>query len=145
MPKERIELAAALSRFAHKGQVDKGGKDYYKHPLAVANSFDWENPDEEDCVIVALLHDTLEDTNVSEEVIRNLFGEKILSALLCMTHKAGVPYEEYVMNLKSNPIARKVKISDLRHNMDLSRLPIVTEKDIKRLEKYKKALKILAE
>ena len=134
----RLELAKCLMMYEHTGQVDKAGKPYYLHPLAVADGVDTE-----DCKIVALLHDTLEDTALQYETVQNLFGQEVADAVLAMTHSDGEDYFDYVRRVKENPIAREVKRSDLRHNMDLSRLKNVTESDLARVEKYKKALKIL--
>ena len=135
---ERMELARALAAYAHLGQVDKAGNPYITHPLAVA-----EGVEGEDAKIAALLHDTVEDTFVTNRTIRELFGDDVADAVDLLTHREGEDYFDYVRRAGKNPIARQVKLSDLRHNMDLSRLKEVTEKDLKRLEKYKKAREIL--
>ena len=135
---ERMALARALAAYAHSGQVDKAGNPYLSHPLAVADGVEGE-----DAKIAAILHDTVEDTFVTVESIRNLFGDAVADAVEALTHREDEDYFDYVRRAGKNPIARQVKLSDLRHNMDLSRLPVVTEKDLKRLEKYKKAQEIL--
>ena len=131
------ELALKIATEAHKGQVDKAGVPYINHPLTVASLVETEEEK-----IVALLHDTIEDTNITEQDLLNYgFSNKIVEAVKLLTHnKKEIPYMEYVTKIKNNELARKVKIADLTHNSDLSRLKEVTEKDIKRYEKYKKAL-----
>ena len=99
----------------------------------------------EDEYIVALLHDTVEDTSATIDEIRAQFGTDVADAVEYLTHKKGVPYMEYVAGIKNNEIARKVKMADLSHNMDLSRLPSVTDEDRKRVKKYEKAYQVLAE
>lgn len=134
----RIRLAKELSEFAHYEQKDKAGVAYYLHPRAVAAKLT-----EEDEIITALLHDTLEDTSVTEATIRNLFGDTVADAVVSVTRKEGEDYFDFVRRAKQNPIGRKVKIADLEHNMDVSRLPNITDTDKKRLEKYSMALSIL--
>ena len=133
-----VEKAHELAKKAHAGQVDKAGKDYITHPEKVSTLVEGED---EKCV--ALLHDVLEDTDVQEETIRSEFGDTIADAVVAMTRNKGESYEDFIKRAKLNPIARKVKIADLTHNMDLRRIPNVTEKDIQRVEKYKRALKVL--
>ena len=124
---------------AHKDQVDKSGLPYVFHPFHLA-----EQMTDENCVIVALLHDVMEDTDYTLNDLRAMgFSEDVLGALLLMTHKDDTPYLDYVKKLRDNQIAKTVKLADLRHNSDLSRLEIVTEKDIQRVEKYKKAIALL--
>lgn len=123
----------------HKNQVDKCGLPYPFHPFHVAESMT-----DEETTCVALLHDILEDTDTTrEDLIALGFTPAIVKAVCMMTHDDDTPYLEYVQRLKANPIARAVKIADLTHNSDLTRLDHVTEKDLLRAEKYKKALEIL--
>ena len=132
-------LAYMIANKAHKGQVDKAGKPYILHPLHVMKRVSTENEK-----IVALLHDVIEDTDCTMEDLRKAgFSETVLEALSLMTHDKAVPYMDYVAKIKENPIARAVKIADLYHNMDLTRIPNPTEKDYERLEKYKAALRYL--
>ena len=99
---------------------------------------------DEETTIVALLHDVIEDTDYTYDDLRKLgFNKQIISALELMTHDDNVPYMEYVAAIKTNPIARAVKIADLRHNSDLSRIDVVTPRDMERAEKYKKAIELL--
>ena len=135
-------MALAFAAEKHKGQVDRAGVDYIEHPKAVAGLLKEPTEDE---IIVALLHDTVEDTDATADEIRSLFGDAVADAVACMTHRTGVPYMDYVSGIKKNAIARKVKMADLTHNMDLSRLPDITDADRERVEKYKAAYRMLSE
>ena len=116
---------------AHKEQTDKAGLPYVFHPFHVAEQM----PDEK-TTIVALLHDVIEDTHYTLQDIRDMgFDEDVLEALALMTHDKDVPYMEYVAAIKGNPIARTVKLADLRHNSDLSRLDEIDETASERVEK----------
>ncbi len=138
---ELTKKALKLSFMAHKNQVDKSGMPYVYHPFHLA-----EQMETEDTVIVALLHDVVEDTDYTLEDIRGMgFPEQVIEALALMTHDKSVPYMDYVAKIKNNPIAKAVKLADLKHNSDLSRLDIVDEKSVKRIEKYKQATKMLNE
>lgn len=123
----------------HKDQVDKSGIPYAYHPLHVA-----EEMTDEDSTIVALLHDVVEDTDTTfEEVESYGFSQNVIDALKLLTHTNDVEYEDYIRNISTNDLARKVKLADLRHNMDTSRLNEITSKDIARYEKYKKSYEYL--
>ena len=136
---EATKKAMKLCYEAHKGQFDRDGIPYSFHPLHLA-----EQMDDENATVVALLHDVVEDTNYTLEDLKDMgFSKEVLDAIVLLTHDKAIPYEDYVLNIKSNPIARKVKLADLRHNSDLTRLSKVTKKDLKRNEKYKKAIQIL--
>lgn len=125
----------------HREQVDKCGIPYPFHPFHVAESMT-----DEKTTCVALLHDILEDTDTTKEELIDLgFPNDVVEAVCMMTHEDSVPYMDYVRQIKTNPIARAVKISDLTHNSDLSRLSTVSEKDLERVKKYREALKILTE
>ena len=135
----KLELAYAIALVAHKGQVDKAGVDYINHPLAVANKCTTEKEK-----IVALLHDVVEDTNVTIHDLKQFFDEDIIQAIDLLTHKDEDDYMLYLSKIKSNHLAKTVKLADLENNMDISRIPNSTEKDYKRLEeKYKPAYKYL--
>lgn len=99
--------------------------------------------DTEEEKIVAYLHDTVEDTDTSLEMINAMFGPKIAEAIKYITHPKGMPYMEQIRRLAVNDIAREVKKADLKNNMDLSRLPMITERDLMRTRKYKEALEYL--
>ena len=110
--------ALKLCYEAHKGQLDKNGLPYVFHPFHLA-----EQMQTEETVILALLHDIVEDTDYTlEDIAKMDFPEEVLCALSLMTHDPCVPYDEYIKAISDNAIAREVKIADLRHNMDVSRL-----------------------
>ncbi len=122
---------------AHKGQKDKAGRVYIFHPLAV--SFGVKT---KDAKIVALLHDVLEDSNYTIEDL-NFLTEKQKCSLDLLTHKKDESYFDYIEKIKSDDIAKQVKLSDLKHNSNLKRLKNITEEDLERVKKYKKAMEIL--
>ena len=131
--------ALRISFDAHKNQLDKSGMPYVYHPFHVA-----EQMKDEYSTCVALLHDVVEDTDITlDELKSNEFPDDVIEALSLMTHSDDVPYLDYIRNLKDNPIARKVKSADLAHNSDLSRLDVVDEKAVERVNKYKQAILIL--
>ena len=125
---------------AHKDQTDKSGFPYVHHPLHVAESM----PDEITAA-VALLHDVAEDTPYTLDDLRAMgFPAAVTDALALMTHDGSVPYLDYVRTLSHDPVARRVKLADLAHNSDLSRLlGRVTDKDRERLARYQQAREIL--
>ena len=136
---EKTKLAMKICFEAHKNQLDKSGMPYVFHPFHVS-----EQMKDENTVIVALLHDVAEDTDITFEYLQNMgFSSEIITALKYMTHNDSEPYLDYVRRIKENPIAKEVKLADLKHNSDLTRLDFVDEKAKKRIEKYKKAIKIL--
>ena len=130
--------AMIIAYEAHKNQVDKSGVPYIYHPIHVAEQMDTEN----ECII-ALLHDVDEDTNVTFKQLEEVFSKEIIDILKLLTREENIEYDEYIKRIKNNSIACKVKIADLTHNLDKTRLDFVTEVDVKRNEKYKKALQIL--
>ena len=93
--------------------------------------------------IVAYLHDSIEDTNLDLNSLNNAFDKEIIEAISVITKDRKIDYIKYIESVKSNQLAKEVKIADLKNNSDLSRLLTVTEKDLQRIEKYKKALNIL--
>ena len=126
---------------AHKEQVDKSGIPYVFHPFHLA-----EQMTDEATTVVALLHDVVEDTELTfEDLEKQGFGEEIISALKLLTHNDDTPYMDYVAKIKTDKIATTVKLADLKHNSDLSRLDVVDEKALNRKEKYEKAMKFLTE
>lgn len=130
--------AYMIAKEAHKGQKDKSGKDYIKHPVYVAKHVKGR-----DAKAVALLHDVVEDTDIGVEFISHNFSTKVTEAVRLLTHDKSKPYAEYVKDIKANKLARQVKIQDLMHNMDLTRLKVVGVEDVKRVQKYAKALEEL--
>lgn len=136
---DKTKKAMKLCYEAHKDQVDKTGVPYVFHPFHVA-----EQMKDEATTIVALLHDVVEDTDYTlEDIAAEGFGQEIVEAVALMTHEDDVPYLDYVAKLKDNPIARAVKLADLAHNSDQSRLGEIDDETEERLEKYKEAIKIL--
>ena len=136
---EQTKKALKLCFEAHKEQVDKSGLPYVFHPFHLA-----EQMETEETVICALLHDVVEDTDMTFQDLEQMgFPARVIEALKLLTHDDAVPYLDYVAQIKKDPIARAVKLADLKHNSDLSRLDHVDEKALKRVEKYKKAMEIL--
>ena len=126
---------------AHKEQVDKSGMPYVFHPFHLA-----EQMLTEETTVVALLHDLVEDTDYTIEDLTSMgFGKNITDAIALMTHDDNVAYMDYVRKIKNNPIAKAVKLADLKHNSDLSRLDDINEKALQRKEKYQKAIALLEE
>ena len=132
--------AQTLAAAAHAGQVDKSGRPYVEHLSFVA-----EHVRGDDAKTVAWLHDIVEDTHITlDDLRREGFPEHIVAAVDAHTHRAGEDYLDYVRRAAANPLARQVKIQDVLHNMDLSRLPSPGPRDVERLHaKYIPALRIL--
>ena len=137
---DATKKALLLAFAAHNGQTDKAGLPYICHPLHVA-----EQMTDEDSTIVALLHDVAEDTEVTlDDIAAAGFAPHIVEALTLLTHDKAVPYLDYVRRLAPNDLARRVKLGDLRHNMDDTRLgPLSAEVRQRRLDKYCPALALL--
>ena len=139
MKQSQSEKAYEIAKKAHLGQVDKAGEDYIKHPEKVAS---FVKTDEEKAV--AYLHDVIEDTELTlEDLYEYDFSKEVIEAVDIITKKRGEDYQSYLNSVKKNKLARAVKLADLRHNSDLTRLIKVTEKDIERKEKYQKAIDFL--
>lgn len=138
---ELLEKALWLAIHAHMGQVDKAGTSYIFHPIRVSCKC---STDEER--IVALLHDTIEDTNVTADyLLGEGFTRNIVDAILSVTRNEDESYEDFIRRCRMNPIGRQVKLHDLEDNMDISRLPQVTEKYLAQLNKYIEAYRYLKE
>lgn len=124
---------------AHKEQQDKSGLPYVFHPFHLA-----EQMDTEEAVTLALLHDVVEDTPITPEQLAAMgFPHRVLSALALLTHAENVPYMDYVAAIAGDPLAAQVKLADLRHNSDLTRLDAVDENALARREKYLQAIRLL--
>lgn len=133
--------ALCLCFAAHKEQRDKSGLPYVFHPFHLA-----EQMDDELSTVVALLHDVVEDSDYTLSDLRDMgFPREVTDAVALMTHDKSVPYLDYVARIKDNPVARKVKLADLRHNSDLTRLDAVGEEALRRVEKYRTAIALLEE
>ena len=138
---EMTKRALSLCFEAHKEQKDKSGLPYVFHPFHLA-----EQMEDEETTVVALLHDVIEDTEYTIEDLQKAgFSQSVISAIALMTHDPQVPYMEYVRAIKSNPTARAVKLADLRHNSDMTRLDIITQRDEERAQKYLDAIVVLEE
>lgn len=135
----QTKKAMRLCFEAHKDQVDKAGLPYVFHPFHLAEQM----PDEE-TMTAALLHDVLEDSEYTlEDLTRMSFSQPVLDALALLTHDESIPYLDYVAKLKDSPVARAVKLADLRHNSDLRRLDEVDDNALRRVKKYKEAISLL--
>ena len=131
--------AMQIAYRAHHGQTDRSGVPYVFHPFHLA-----EQMETEETTVAALLHDVAEDTELTLDDLRETgIPERVLEALALLTHDPAVPYLEYVARLKDNEIARAVKLADLKHNSDLTRLNRVGPRDLERVEKYRRAMEIL--
>lgn len=138
---ELTKKAMCIAYEAHAGQFDKCGVPYVFHPLHVA---EWMTNEKSCCA--ALLHDVMEDTDITAEQLREMgIPIDVMFALQLLTHAPDVDYFDYVRNLKHNAIAREVKLGDLAHNSDLSRIGTPTGEDIERCRKYAQAKAILTE
>lgn len=145
---EYFDAAYFLAYNAHKGQTDLAGKPYFEHPKRVAakfNSYIYKT--------IAILHDVLEDTWITEEMLRKMFPKEIVNAVVFLTRKKDESYKEYIDRMcnslyvidDSDYYAREVKIADLEDNMDLTRLEEITDEDLNRVKKYSKWRKVLME
>ena len=136
----QLTKAYLYASILHDGQVDKAGIDYILHPMRVSSKMETEAEK-----IVALLHDTVEDTAATVEQIQSLFGEEVAAAVAAMTKGEEDDYKDYIARLSKNPIAVKVKLADLEHNMSIERLPSFTEKDKERVAKCRWAHDFLSQ
>ena len=138
---ELTKKAMKLCFESHRDQVDKTGIPYVFHPIHLA-----EQMTDELTTVCALLHDVVEDSHHTFDDLLNMgFPARVIQVLTLLTHEEGVPYMDYVRKIASDPAAKQVKLADLAHNSDLTRLDVVDEKALARVEKYAQARKILAE
>jgi (p)ppGpp synthase/HD superfamily hydrolase len=139
-----LENAIRIAVTAHAGQTDKGGAAYITHPLRLVAAVE-----SEEAKIVAVLHDVVEDTNVTiEDLRREGFGEGILEGVHCVTHRRDEPYADYVVGCKKHAVARLVKLADLADNSRLDRciLRIArVERDFARIHRYVLSYKFLTD
>lgn len=134
-----LEKAISIAVNAHSGLTDKGGSPYILHPLRLMLKFS-----KEDEMIVAVLHDVIEDTEIAITDLINLgFSDRIINALRLLTKNPAETYQQYIEKISTNDLARKIKLEDLKDNMDISRLPEINPKDLERIAKYHRALKTL--
>ena len=138
---ELYDKALQIATEAHKGQKDKAGCDYIMHPIRVA-----ERCKDPRAKIVALLHDTIEDTEVTPDYLRKQgFSEEIIDGVLSVTKQEGETYEAFVRRAANNPLGKEVKKADLEDNMDIRRLKEINDEDVNRLRKYLRAWQFLNE
>ena len=138
---EQTKKAMKLCFEAHKDQTDKSGMPYVFHPFHLA-----EQMTDEKTVTLALLHDVVEDSSYNfDDLISMGFDSDVVDALRLLTHEEGVPYMDYVAEIKKNPLSRAVKLADLAHNSDLTRLSPneIDDRALARVEKYKAAIALL--
>lgn len=149
MPGEQTMLYSDLTKKAmlfayraHEGQVDKGGLPYIFHPLAVAEMMG----DDEDAVVVALLHDVIEDTSITaQDLLCAGFSDEVVHSVVSISRRPGEAYMAYLGRVKDGVLARKVKLGDLKHNSDLGRLQFIDEHAISLHKRYQKAIAFLSE
>ena len=146
MKKDIVCSAAALARQLHRGQVDKAGVDYFSGHLTIVAKMGqtWQEQ------VIGYLHDASEDTSNTVDEVLNLLEERLETplstaereelavALRLLNHHFAPDRETYIHRIKDNPLATAVKLHDLTHNMNLSRLPNPTKKDYERVARYKK-------
>jgi hypothetical protein len=140
-----LEKALQIAAKAHEGQKEKAGQPYILHPLRVMMAVEGE-----EAQIVGVLHDVIEDTAVSADDLRRAgFGEQVVAAVLCVTHRKDEPYADYVVRCKANEVARRVKLADLADNWRLDRplllRPQRFESDMARLRRYALSYKFLTD
>lgn len=136
-----LEKAIAVALEAHKGVMTRSGRPYILHPLRLMLQMETEEE-----MITAVLHDVVEDSDFTLDDLAAMgFPDPVLAALDLLTHdKELVHYDEYILGIKSNPLAVRVKLADLTHNMDIRRIPNpMKQRDLDRLQKYRRAWKTL--
>ena len=125
-------IALAATKFVNK--YDKGGQPYILHCLFVMYKID---PSDHELMIIAVLHDIIEDTDVTLEDLREMgFSERVIAGVKAMTHEEGVSYMNYIKIIAQNPDARKAKRFDIDHNTRVLRMKGLRAKDFERLQKY---------
>lgn len=134
-----LEQAIQIATKAHLGQVDKSGQPYILHPLRLMLRV---HTDAER--IVAILHDVVEDSDISIEVLKTLgFSNEIINAINCLSKRSNEDYSDFIQRILENPLATKIKIEDIKDNLDITHLKEITEKDLNRIKKYHDALNLL--
>ena len=138
---ETTKKALSLCFEAHKNQRDKSGMPYVFHPFHLA-----EQMTDEYTTVAALLHDVVEDTDYTLDDLRAMgFPDAVMNALALLTHDPAVPYDDYIAAIKHDPIAKAVKLADLRHNSDLTRWNVPNDWIIAHAEKYQRAIRYLTD
>jgi len=139
-----IKKAYKLAEKLHSGYRDRGGSPYFNHIKRVFKGVGGFNAKPESLGIVALLHDIVEDTKINIREIEKVFGKEVSLAVKAITKKPSASYKSYLSNVKSNRLAKIVKIADLKDNINLKRISNPNEDDYARTEIYKKALDYLS-
>ena len=127
------ELALQIAQKAHVGQVDKAGKDYILHPITVSSYMDTDTEK-----AIAYLHDVLEDTNVTVDELRTIFSNEIVDTVITLTHRKDESYFEYIQRVSKSNLAKKIKVADLIHNLDITRIKELTKSDYERQKSIRK-------
>lgn len=136
-----LEKAISIAAKAHEGQTDKGGTAYIMHPLKLMMAMDTEEEQ-----ITAILHDVVEDSTITiEDLKAEGFSEQVLDAITLLTRKKRASYQKYIEAIAENALATKVKMADLSHNMDITRIPGATIKDFQQRTQYEKYQQYLIE
>jgi (p)ppGpp synthase/HD superfamily hydrolase len=137
--KATVEDAVSIAARAHRGQKDKAGAPYLLHPLRMMLRMETEA-----AMMAAVLHDVVEDTEWTLDRLREAgFSEEVLEAVDCLTHREGESYQQFVERVRTNRIARQVKVADLEDNMNVRRMNQLGPKELERLEKYHRAWRVL--
>ena len=138
---DKPSLQNLLEVQAHSGQKDKAGKPYILHPLRVMLRMRTGTE-----MMVAVLHDVIEDTPVTLAELRQAgYPEIVCQVLDCLTKREGEAYDDFISRIMVNPLASRVKIADLEDNLDVRRMGTLEEVDVQRLKKYKSALERLTQ
>ena len=131
-----LDRAISIAAQSFEGKFDRGGKPYILHCLYVMHRL---RPDQE-LMTIAVLHDLVEDTDWTFEMLQDEgFSHRVITALDCLTHRDGEDYEDYIHRVATNQDARDVKLVDLKHNSDITRMKGLRDKDLVRIEKYHRA------
>ena len=130
---------------AFEGVLDKGGKPYIGHLMRVAGGVLGNSLIRESLTVISLLHDLIEDTDWTADDLRKEFPDHIVDAVVALTKVDGISYDDYIDGVMANELATYVKLSDLKDNMDVTRLPELGDYEIKRLKKYHKTFKKLSD
>ena len=139
----RVERAKEYAKRYHLGQVDKAGVDYFAGHVTTVSQKVANAGYSSEYVVVAFLHDVVEDTSATIEEIALEFGEEVAKAVDAMSKRKEEAYEAYLHRVTMNSMASVVKFYDMEHNSDIGRLSTIREKDLKRVEKYKKYMLLL--
>lgn len=138
-----LGIAISIAAQAFETKEDKGDRPYILHCLWVMSRVDQSD---DELMAIAVLHDVVEDTDYTFETLREHgFSDRVIKALDCLTHRENEPYGNYIRRVATNSDAIKVKMADLRHNSDITRMKGLRDKDIKRIEKYHRAYSFLSQ